>query len=145
MRMFSMLLTLLACAALTMTACDKKSGDAGGDKAPEAAAAAAAGPVEQDSAAFIKEFQGLKGMAAMKRYKNGVTVSGAVKRTITEQNGAFKIQLDAGDKKWLSLSFTDKGVAAKAAAPKTGDAFKAKCKIGGGMDAYVMLLDCEKL
>jgi hypothetical protein len=53
------------------------------------------------------------------------------------------VHLDAGGGKWVSLAFADKGAAAKAKGVKQGDPLKAKCKVGGAADTYVMNTDCE--
>lgn len=139
-------LALTAFAAST-SACDKKKDDAAaeGDKAKKGGdkKAAPAGPKAQSATDFFVGINKMKGMEAMKTYKEGILINGKVKRTLTEMNKAVKVMLVAGEKPWVTLSFKDKGVAVTKAAVKAGDELKAQCKLGGGTDAYYMLVDCE--
>lgn len=131
-------------ATLTTAACkkdDKKEGGGGGDKPAKEEKAAIP---ELDAAAFYKDFNGLDGMEALDKYRNGVVVSGTVKQTIEEMDGSTVVWLDSGDGTWVSLGFKDGGKAAKDKGVKAGDTVKAHCSVGGsdGMK-YVMNIDCE--
>jgi|GEM_PF-3404619 len=140
------ILMILATLSLVLGACGEKGGQesagGGGEAAPEKAAPA--GPESFDAAGLFKAFGETKGMDAMKRWKPGVIVKGKVLRTITEMDESMKVWLDAGEGNYISLTFSDKGAAAKEAKLDKGADVDATCKsVGGGMDKYVMLLDCE--
>lgn len=131
---------------LALTACkkDDKKGEEGGGAAAKPEAAEKAGPKEMTAEAFVADYLGEKdGMKLLDRYRDGVVVSGTVQRTIEEMDGSTVVWLDAGGGKWVSVGFADKGAAAKAKGIKAGDAAKARCQVGGGMDNYVMVIDCE--
>ncbi len=137
-------LMILAAVSLALGACDgdKKTGEAAGGEA--AAKAKPAGPESFDAAGLFKAFGETTGIAAVKRWKPGVVVKGKVLRTVTEMDKSLKVWLDAGAGNHISLSFTDKGVAAKEAKVAKGADVAATCKtVAGGMDRSVMLLDCE--
>lgn len=138
------IMTPLVLAALALGACDKKApagAVGGGGEAP--AAEADKGPVTLDAPAFWKEYNGMKPMDAMKRYKNGVIVKGQVLRTIGEADDSLKVWLDAGDGNWISLSFVDGGKAAKGKGLAKGVDTVAKCQVGGADAKYIMLTDCD--
>jgi hypothetical protein len=142
-------LSLSLAAFLALAAC-KKDEPEGGGATPSAGPAAgggalaAAGPKEMTAEAFVADYLGTTdGLALMDRYRDGVVVSGTVQRTIEEMDGSTVVWLDAGGGKWVSLGFTDQGAAAKERGLKAGDSAKARCKVGGGMDNYVMVIDCE--
>lgn len=150
--------TLLAITLVGLTslaACKKDEKKEGGEATPDKAKpeetakteeAKAAGPKEMTAEAFVADYLGEQdGLKLMERYRDGIVVSGTVKNTIEEMDGSLAVWLDAGGGKWVSLGFTDKGAAAKSKGIKAGDAAKAKCAVGGGMDNYVMVIDCELL
>ncbi len=127
------------------TAASSATGKAATNAPSPARPAKKAGPPQMSAPAFYKDYKSLKGMAVFKKYGSGVIVSGKVKRTFKEMDGAFKVNLDAGGKNWVSLSFKDKGAAAKSKKLKAGDQAKARCKVGGAMGNYIMNIDCELL
>jgi hypothetical protein len=145
-------IALIATLSLT-TACkkDDKKPEEGGPAAKteektEEKKAAPAGPKEMTAEAFVTDFLGEKdGMALLDRYRDGIVVTGNVKQTIEEMDGSLAVWLDAGNPKYVSLGFKDQGAAAKSKGLKQGDAVKARCQVGGGMDNYVMVTDCELL
>lgn len=104
---------------------------------------AKAGPPELTAADFFKDFNALDGAGVMKKYKDGVIVSGKVLLTIKEMDGSHHVWLDATGVNYVSLSFADKGAAVVAKGVKKGDSVKAKCEVGGGIDRYIMVLRCE--
>ncbi|HEY8144930.1 MAG TPA: hypothetical protein VIG06_19760 [Kofleriaceae bacterium] len=138
----SVVVAMLALVALG--ACGKKKeGEGGGGGETAAGGSGGGGGAEMTADAFFKDFTSLKGMDAINKYKDGVVVSGPVLRTGEEGDGSMFVHLDAGGGKWIALSFTDKGAAAKAKGVKQGDSLKAKCKVGGADANYVMNTDCE--
>jgi hypothetical protein len=136
----SVVVAVLALVALG--ACGKKKEGEGGGGG-ETASGGSGGAAEMTADAFFKDFTSLKGMDAINKYKDGVVVSGPVLRTGEEGDGSMFVHLDAGGGKWIALSFTDKGAAAKAKGVKQGDSLKARCKVGGADANYVMNTDCE--
>jgi hypothetical protein len=134
--------------SLATVGCKKdKEGDGGAAKAGESAqggakAAPAKGPKKLTAPEFFKHYNSLEGMAVLDAYGDGVTVSGTVQRTIEEGDGSLVVWLDVEAGKWVSLGFTDKGQAAKDKGVKAGDSVTATCKVGGGMDNYIMNIDC---
>jgi predicted small lipoprotein YifL len=92
---------------------------------------------------FFAHYSSLSGMEVLDAYADGVVVSGTVLRTITEMDESLAVWLDAGDGKWVSLTFVDKGAAAKAKGVKEGDTLEAKCTVGGMDVKYIMNIDCE--
>jgi hypothetical protein len=146
------LVSIALITTLSITAACKKD-----DKKPEEGAPAAkteekakqaapAGPKEMTAEAFVTDFLGEKdGMALLDRYRDGIVVTGNVKQTIEEMDGSLAVWLDAGNPKYVSLGFKDQGAAAKSKGLKQGDPVKARCQVGGGMDNYVMVTDCELL
>lgn len=147
------LVSIVLVGLTSLAACKKDEKKEGGapattsEKAKDTAEPAkAAGPKEMTAEAFVADYLGEQdGMKLMERYRDGVIVSGAVKNTIEEMDGSLVIWLDAGGGKWVSVGFTDKGAAAKSKGLKAGDPAKARCTVGGGMDNYVMVIDCELL
>jgi hypothetical protein len=150
MRTVSLAFVTVFALALAPACKDKESagGESGGGESAGAKAGgepAAKGPAEMTAPDFFKDFSSLEGMEVMNKYRDGVIVSGAVKRTIEEMDDSLAVWLDAGDNKWISLSFADDGAAAKAKEVKAGDEIKARCKVGGGDDNHIMNTDCELL
>jgi hypothetical protein len=137
----SVVVAVLALVALG--ACGKKKEGEGGGGGETASGGTGGGAAEMTADAFFKDFTSLKGMDAINKYKDGVVVSGPVLRTGEEGDGSMFVHLDAGGGKWIALSFTDKGAAAKAKGVKQGDSLKARCKVGGADANYVMNTDCE--
>ena len=137
----SVVVAVLALVALG--ACGKKKEGEGGGGGETACGGTGGGAAEMTADAFFKDFTSLKGMDAINKYKDGVVVSGPVLRTGEEGDGSMFVHLDAGGGKWIALSFTDKGAAAKAKGVKQGDSLKARCKVGGADANYVMNTDCE--
>jgi hypothetical protein len=133
--------------AFTTSACKKddakKEGGAAKTSDKAEPAAAKKGVKTLTAPEFFTHYMSLEGMAVLDEYGDGVIVSGTVKQTIEEGDGSFVVWLDANDGKWVSLGFVDKGAAAKAKGTKAGDALTAKCQVGGGMDNYIMNIDCE--
>jgi hypothetical protein len=142
MRISKLLAILAMLAFLATGGCGKKKEGEGDTTTGGGGGGASA---EMSAPDFYKDFTSLKGMDAINKYKDGVTVSGPVLRTGEEGDGSMFVHLDAGEGKWIALSFTDKGAAAKAKGVKQGDALKAKCKVGGADANYVMNTDCELL
>ena len=141
MRIAKLTAILAVLALVALGACNKKKeGEGGGEATPSGGGA---GGGEMTAEAFYQDFTSLKGMDAINKYKDGVVVSGAVLRTGEEGDGSMFVHLDAGGGKWVALTFTDKGAAAKAKGVKQGDPLKARCKVGGAADTYVMNTDCE--
>jgi hypothetical protein len=151
---------MLACFALAAApGCGKKDEDnkggddketpqaggdqAGGDQAGGDQAGGDQAAKEKAAADFFKHYNSLKGMEVMEHYKDGVTVTGAITKLITEMDESLGIWIDAGDPNYVSLKFKDKGAAAKEKGVKEGDSVTAKCSIGGAMNNQIMLLDCE--
>jgi hypothetical protein len=146
MRKTLVTISLVALASLAACKKDEKKEEGGAAAEKTQEPAKAAGPRELTAEAFVADYLGEPdGMKLLDRYRDGVIVSGTIKNTIEEMDGSTVIWLDAGGGKWVSLGFTDKGAAAKGKGLKTGDAAKAKCAVGGGMDNYVMVIDCELL
>ena len=142
MRISKLVTCLGVVALLALGGCGKKKeGEGGGGETASGGAGGGAGEMTAD--AFYKDSTSLKGMDAINKYKDGVVVSGPVLRTGEEGDGSMFVHLDAGGGKWIALSFTDKGAAAKAKGVKQGDSLKAKCKVGGADANYVMNTDCE--
>ena len=137
--------------ALALAACGDKDKDTNeGTKAdptsadtPATAAKPAAGPPTLTAPEFFADYSSLQGMEVLDKYGDGVVVSGKVLRTIEEMDGSLVVWLDAGDGKWVSLGFADKGEAAKAQGVAKDSEVTAACKVGGAMDSYVMNIDCE--
>jgi hypothetical protein len=125
--------------ALSAGACSKDKDKAGGSTGETKAAA---GPKKMAAPEFYKHYQTLDGMKVLEEYKDGVTVSGTVLRTIEEETGSVVVWLDAADGNWVSLSFTDSGKAAKDKGVKQGDTVTAKCQVGGASGKYIMNTDC---
>lgn len=120
------------------------AGDKAADKAPEAPAAAAA--PEMDSVALYEDYNkpGQDGLALMKKWENGVTVSGTVTQVISEESGKTTLWLSGGEKKRVSVDFKDEGKVAKEKGIKKDDKITAKCSIGGADGTSLMMLtDCE--
>ena len=147
MRISKLVATLGVLALIALGGCNKKKeGEGSGtDTAGGTTSGGGGGGGEMTADAFYKDFSSLKGMDAINKYKDGVTVSGPVLRTGEEGDGSMFVHLDAGEGKWVALTFTDKGAAAKAKGVKQGDTLKAKCKVGGADANYVMNTDCELL
>ncbi|HEU5056397.1 MAG TPA: hypothetical protein VFU21_07720 [Kofleriaceae bacterium] len=140
MRISKLVVTLSVLALVAVGGCNKKKEGEGGGGGGEASGGGAS---EMTADAFFKDFTSLEGMDAINKYKDGVVVSGPVLRTGEEGDGSMFVHLDAGGGKWVALSFTDKGAAAKAKGVKQGDTVKARCKVGGADANYVMNTDCE--
>lgn len=98
---------------------------------------------EMSAIDFYRDFNALEGAAVMKKYWDGVVVTGAVLRTINEMDGSHHVWLDANGGQYVSLSFADKGAAAKAKGFKKGHSVTARCDVGGGIGNYIMILHCE--
>ena len=149
MRIGKLVAILSVLALVALGACNKKKEGEGGGEATAGGGGGASGGGggggggEMTAEAFFQDFTSLKGMDAINKYKDGVVVSGTVLRTGEEGDGSMFVHLDAGGGKWVALAFTDKGAAAKAKGVKQGDSLKAKCKVGGAADTYVMNTDCE--
>jgi hypothetical protein len=144
---------VIALALLVAPACKKKEGEGGKpaegaktDKPAEGAAkpAESGGAPAMEAPALFADYNapGQDGLALMKKWENGVAVSGTVKRVITEEAGNVAVWLDGGDKNNVSLGFTDEGKAAKDKGVKEGDKVSAQCKIGGASGTLMMLIDC---
>ena len=151
MRISKLVAILGVLALIALGGCNKKKeGEKGGTDTASGGggtdtASGGGGGGEMTADAFYKDFSSLKGMDAINKYKDGVVVSGPVLRTGEEGDGSMFVHLDAGEGKWVALTFTDKGAAAKAKGVKQGDTLKAKCKVGGADANYVMNTDCELL
>jgi len=144
MRISRLMVVLSVVALVALGACGKKKeGEGGGEGTATSGSGGGGGASEMTAEAFFQDFTSLKGMDAINKYKDGVTVSGTVLRTGEEGDGSMFVHLDAGGGKWVALTFTDKGAAAKAKGVKQGDPLKAKCKVGGADANYVMNTDCE--
>jgi hypothetical protein len=144
MRISKLIVVLGVLALLAFAGCNKKKeGEGGTGTGSGTDTAGGGGGGEMTAPDFYKDFTSLKGMDVINKYKDGVVVSGTVLRTGEEGDGSMFVHLDAGDGKWVALSFADKGAAAKAKGVKQGDAVKAKCKVGGADANYVMNTDCE--
>jgi len=142
MRISKLVVLLGVLALVALGGCGKKKeGEGGGGGTASAGGGGGAG--EMTAPDFYKDFTSLKGMDVINKYKDGVVVSGSVLRTGEEGDGSMFVHLDAGEGKWVALSFADKGAAAKAKGVKQGDAVKARCKVGGADANYVMNTDCE--
>jgi hypothetical protein len=132
---------------LALAACgdkdENKSDNEPAGKGTPAAAKPAAGPPALTAPEFFADYNSLEGMEVLDRYGDGVTVSGTVLRTIEEMDGSLVVWLDAGDGNWVSLGFTDQGAAAKDKGVAADSEVTATCKVGGGMDKYIMNIDCE--
>ncbi len=141
--------------ALSLTGCKKDDKKAEGSaktgepaaKASPAAKADEAQPAKKavktlTAPEFFKHYMSLEGMAVLDEYGDGVIVSGTVKQTIEEGDGSLVVWLDAEGGKWVSLGFVDQGAAAKGKGVKAGDSLTAQCQVGGGMDNYIMNIDC---
>ena len=144
MRAIRVLTIVTLTAAMALSGCDKKADGAKKDdkKAASKKAGDKAGPATMAAGDFFKEFNSLKPMEVMKKYRQGVTVSGKVLKTITEMDKSMKIWLDAGGGNWVSLKFADKGEAAKKKGLKKGADVSSQCKIGGGSGKFVALTNC---
>jgi hypothetical protein len=145
MRISKLVAVVGVVALLSFGGCNKKKEGEGGGGTDTTTTGGGGGAGEMTAPDFYKDFTSLKGMDVINKYKDGVTVSGTVLRTGEEGDGSMFVHLDAGGGKWVALSFTDKGAAAKAKGVKQGDAVKAKCKVGGADANYVMNTDCELL
>jgi len=133
------------CAVLTMSAC-KKDEAGGGGAAGEAAGddkAAAKDAPKMSAAELMADLPTLKGMDAMTKFRDGVELSGKVLRTGQEMDESTFVHLDAGDGKWVAMTFTDQGADAKSRGLAAGVDVAALCKVGGYVDNYVMVIDCE--
>ena len=139
MKSSKLVLVFVVLAFVALGGCKKKEGEGGGGTAGEGGGG---GAKEMTAEEFYKDFSGLSGMDALNKYKDGVTVSGTVLRTGEEMDGSMFVHVDAGGGKWVALTFTDKGAAAKGKGIKQGDPIKAECKVGGMADNYVMNTDC---
>jgi len=131
---------VLALALSIAAACSKKS------SAPAEAPAAPenAGPATLAAAAFDADYRSLQGLELLNKYRSGVALTGNVKRTMEEEDQSFHVWLDVDGKKWISVSFTDKGAAAKAKNLKAGSPVKVTCqKVLGSADNYIMVGDCS--
>jgi hypothetical protein len=135
----------LSSEALTEAMNSAASGAAASGNAPAASDPKPAKPLELDAVALFKDYKSLegKGLELMTRYEHGVIVNGKIKKTIVEQDKSTRVWLDAGDGKWIDLGFTDQGAAVAAKKVKIGDELKAKCTVGGQVDNFMQMMDCE--
>lgn len=131
----------IACLVLAAAGCGKKDDSKAGGSSEGAGAAADAVP-EKTATDFYAHYSTLEGMEVVQAYKNGVTVTGTVKRTIGEMDDSMAVWVDAGEPNYVSLKFTDNGAAAKEKGLAAGAPVKATCKIGGATGKRIMLLDC---
>ena len=124
---------------LIASACSRKSSPP--TEAP--AAPDSAGPATLGAAAFDADYRSLQGLELLDKYRSGVVLTGSVKSTLEEEDKSFHVWLDASGGKWISLSFSDKGAAAKAKGLEAGSPIKATCgKVLGSADRYIMVGDC---
>ena len=123
---------------LIASACSRKSSAPAEAPAPENV-----GPATLSAAAFDAQYRSLEGLELLNKYSSGVILTGSVKNVIEEEDKSLKVWVDASGGKWISLSFTDQGAAAKAKGLKAGSAVKATCgKVLGSADRYIMVGDC---
>ncbi len=154
MTRITLALALALAALVALPACGGKKDEGGAAKTTEGGKAvegakeapkAAAAPA-MDAPALWTDYNapGQDGMALMKKWENGVVVTGTVKNTITEEAGNMSVWLDGGDKHNVTLGFKDDGKAAKEKGIKKDDKVTAQCSIGGSDGNNMMMLtDCE--
>ena len=152
-------LALALAALVAVPACGGKKEDGGAAKTTEGGKAVEGGKAAEgakeapkaaaptmDAPALWTDYNkpGQDGMALMKKWENGVIVTGTVKNTITEEAGNTSVWLDGGDNHNVTLGFKDDGKAAKEKGIKKDDKVTAQCQIGGSDGNNMMMLtDCE--
>jgi len=156
-------LMVLAALSLCLAVGCKKKDDGGGDESAASGGdksaksdksdksdkgSGASGPKVHKYASgadLDKDFRSVEGKAFMDKFgmDGKIHVTGKVKRTMTEMDESMKVWLDVDGKKWISLSFKDKGAKVKEAKVAKDADLTALCGIGGSTGTYIMLIDCE--
>jgi hypothetical protein len=153
----------LACSlALALVACKKKDDTAASaDKTPPAAKSAAGTapaepapppappptPVAKSEYKADELFAATAGqsrMDLMEKFKDGVTVTGSVTKVDEPAGGEYSVELDAGDKHVVAVTFADFGKAAKAKGVKAGDTITATtCQVTNPTADRLAVVTCE--
>ncbi len=117
---------------------------AAAEPAPATAPAAAAAKSEYKPDELWTKVSGLDRTDLLELSNAGVTVTGTVQAIKDDPTGEYTVELDAGNKHVVALTYGDFGKAAKAKKIKVGDTIAAsKCEVTVPAGDHLFAVQCE--